>query len=174
METCTQRPTWAGFLPSSASLLALFSMGCPFPSSTTSSPITTASSKPTSTPPSVGSGERWTSWREPPRRWLNVYLEATHSPPQGMRINTSLGPKAARPQELQSFIASFKIMVPSGSKGVCEAGTLKECSVQSSNSRNAHLGANSKCLTLLCNWIVFIYDVGTGNGSMEQHFSCLF
>lgn len=165
METCTQRPTWAGFLPSSASLSGLFSMGCPFPSSTTNSPITTASSKHMSTPPSVGSGERWTLCREPQRRWPSVYLEATHSPPQGKTINASLGHKAGRTQELQRFIASFKIMVPSGSKGACEVGTYKEHSVQSSISRNAHLGLNSKCLTLLFHGIVFMYDIGTGNGS---------
>lgn len=165
METCTQRPTWADFLPSSASRSGLFSMGCPFPSSTTSSPITTASSKRTSTRPSAGSGERWTLCREPQRRWRNVYREATHSPPQGKRAKASLGHKAARTRELPSFIASFKIMVPSGSKGTCEACIHKERSVQSSVSRNAHLDSNSKCLTLLFNWIVFMYDVGARNGS---------
>lgn len=45
METCTQRPSWAGFLPFSALLLELSSTGCQFPSSTTNSQITTASSK---------------------------------------------------------------------------------------------------------------------------------
>lgn len=143
METCTQRPTWADFLPSSASRSGLFSMGCPFPSSTTSSPITTASSKPTSTRPSAGSGERWTLCREPRRRWRNVYREATHSPPQGKRTKASLGRKAARTRELPSVVASFK------NYGTHEACTHKERSVQSSVSRNAHLDPNSKCLTLL-------------------------
>lgn len=90
METWTQRPTWAGSLPSFASPLGSFSMECPFPFSTTSSLITTASSKLMSTLPSAESGERWTSCREPERRWLNAYLEATHSLLQDKRISTSL------------------------------------------------------------------------------------
>lgn len=87
METCTQRPIWAGFLPSSASLLGLSSMGCQFPFSTTNSPITTASSRLMSTLPYEGKGERWSSCNEPERRRLSVWLEATCSLLQGKRIN---------------------------------------------------------------------------------------
>ena len=67
-ETCTQRPTWAGFLPSSALLLESSSMGCPYPSSTTNSLITTASSRLTSTRPYGGRGGMWSSCKEPERR----------------------------------------------------------------------------------------------------------
>lgn len=126
METCTRRPIWAGFLPSSALLLGLSSMGCQFPFSTINSPITTASSRLMSTLPYEGKGERWSSCNEPERRWLSAWLEATCSPLQGKRINIpedTCGQRIPWPPTLPSSFLLFTIRI--GSERTREADVHK-------------------------------------------------